>query len=252
MTLVLAIVLLAAGATAQATGSIAGCIVDPMHQPLPGVTVVGRGVAVRGTTETNTKGCYNLKGLPPGPYRVTVRLPGFTNVTRDNVNVAADTPASLDVTMSVSPICECIQVGGSTLADLVKAADAVVHLRIAGPLGGQPPGSRNYQHAAAVLHALKGVPPDVRTIPLLQNQLSGAPLPYDVDDEMVAFLRSVGDNGYSIINDDPGLSVSGQKVVLLFQIRDGQVTATPKEFSKYTGTTLDSLLYELRAAVEAR
>ena len=37
------IVLVSASWIAQATGSIAGCIMDPMRQPLPGVTVVAAG-----------------------------------------------------------------------------------------------------------------------------------------------------------------------------------------------------------------
>ena len=231
MSLVLAIALLAARATAQATGSIAGCIVDPVHRPMPGVTVVGRGVAVRGTTETNTKGCYNLKGLPPGPYRVTVRLLGFTNVTRDNVNVAADTPASLDLTMSASPICECVNVT-KTVAEHVRDADAILHVRIAGPMAGQPPGATSYQHKAVVLHVIKGAAEPMSTIGLAQEQASGSPDPYDVDDEMVIFQR--------------------ESAVMVFPVRDGRIAGTPAEFSKYTGTTLDSFLYELRQLASTR
>src|SRR5436190_24101682 len=131
--------LLASLPTLQQTGSIAGCIVDAMHKPLPGVTVVARGESVRGTIETNTLGCYNLKGLAPGAYRVTARLLGFTNVTRDNVRVSANAPASLDLTMSVSGKCDCPAVQ-RTLAERVQEADAVYHVRILGPMAGQPEG----------------------------------------------------------------------------------------------------------------
>ena len=227
MAFVLSILLASTVSGFQATGSIAGCIVDPMHKALPGVTVVARGESVRGTTETNTLGCYNLKGLPAGAYRVTARLLGFTNVTHDKTNVSAGAAASLDLTMSVSPICDCPAVQ-RTLARRVQEADAVYHVRIIGPMAGQPEGATSYEHKAVVLHVVKGPAEPRSTIPLAQDQTSGSPDPYNVDDEMVVFQGK-------------------SSTTLVFPVRDGQIVSAPAEYSKYVGSTLDAFLYELRA-----
>ncbi len=235
-----------AQAPGQATGSIAGCIMDATGRRLPGVTVVATGESARHTTEANTTGCYEIKAVTPGPYRVTARLVGFNNVTRDNVAVAGGSPTSLDLTMSISPICECVRVTGS-LAQALKEADAVLHLRIAAPTGRGTSASIYYRHSATVLHAIKAASDSGTTVALLQNQRSGASLPYDADQELVAFLRSVPGKGYTIINGDPGLVIGNEKYALVFLVRDGQIVDAPTAFSRYIGTTVDSFMYELRA-----
>jgi len=78
-------------AQAQGNAELAGCVSDTMAQRLPGATVVATGGGVRRTTEADTSGCYELKGLPSGSYRVTTRLPAFDNLTHDDVHVAAAT-----------------------------------------------------------------------------------------------------------------------------------------------------------------
>jgi Carboxypeptidase regulatory-like domain len=247
----LAPILLAFAVTSYATGSIAGCIVDPMRQPLPGVTVVATGESLRDTTETDAAGCYSLKRVHPGAYRVTARLAGFANVTRDKIVVRSDAATTLDMTMSVSPICECVLIDG-TLQELINGADAVLHLRVMGPLEGQPSQSPySYVHAAAVLHVLKSTEPGAKVIALLQNQKGGSAAPYDVDQEMVVFLQR-GRDGLSIINDDPGLIVDGKKAALAFLVRDGEIVDAPSRFSSDVGRTLDSFMYELRVFAGGR
>lgn len=248
ITIVLASALHLGAQTPAATGVIAGCIVDRTERRLPGVTVAATGEGRRHTTEADKSGCYELKGLTPGSYRVTARLPGFTNVTRDNVVVTPGPVTGLDLTMNVSSICECVLLTG-TLADHFKRADAVLHVRITGPASGQPMPSEYYRHAAAVLHALKhlsgGTPP--ATVSLLEHQANAAPGPYDVDQELVAFLRSVRADEFAIVNGDRGLIVNNQKHAMVFLVRDGQIVDAPTEFSRYIGATLDSFMYELRA-----
>lgn len=249
MAFVLSLFLASTVSSLQATGSITGCIVDAMHKPLPGATLVATGESVRGTTEANTLGCYNLKGLPPGKYRVTARFPGSTNVTQDNVTVPARDGAPRDFTLKTSGRCECVIVRGS-LADVMKQSDAVLHVRITGPLEGQREGSEYYQHAATVLHSIKfpGLAAPA-TVPLLQDQAAGSPVPYDVDQEMVVFLRSFEKRGFVIVNGAIELNRDNkEKAALVFAVRDGQIVETPSDFSKYVGTTLDSFLYELRGS----
>src|SRR5690242_16276176 len=69
------------------TGSISGCILDTMQQPLPGTTVVAKADGIQRSTVTDRVGCYELKALPLALYRVTARAVGFDNVTRDRLIV---------------------------------------------------------------------------------------------------------------------------------------------------------------------
>jgi Carboxypeptidase regulatory-like domain len=137
-----------------ATGSIVGCAFDVSGERLPGVTVLGKAGGVEQSTVTDDRGCYELRDLPPGAYRVTARFQGFDNVTRDRFGVAASTPSRLDFTMQVSRICECVRVAGS-LAEHRVHAEAVLHMRLSesDPAASTPRGY--YRHSATVLAALK-------------------------------------------------------------------------------------------------
>ena len=119
MTFLLALVLAAGMRThAQAPGTmgtIAGCVTDTMSERVPGATVVVRSRDVRRTTVADASGCYEFEELPPNSYRVTARLAGFDNVTRDRLRVEAARVTRLDFLLHISAICECIRIGGTLL-----------------------------------------------------------------------------------------------------------------------------------------
>ena len=112
------------------------------------------------------------------------------NVTRDEVSIAAGNVARLDVAMRISAICECVRLGGTTLAEQWDHADAVLHVRLSAselqptaPVG-------YYRHVAAVIDALKRPATSLATpVFVLQNQRSAAPGRYDIDQELVMFLN---------------------------------------------------------------
>ena len=84
-------------------GSLVGCASDAMAQRLPGVAVVAKSGRVQLTATADASGCYELKDLPSGSYRVTARLPGFDNVTRDGLNIVTGSVARLDFAMPSAP-----------------------------------------------------------------------------------------------------------------------------------------------------
>ena len=98
---------------ALSSGSLVGCATDMMKQRLPGVTIVAKAGRVQLTTTADAGGCYALRDLPVGSYRVTARLAGFDNVITDSVSIEPTRVARLDVAMRISPICECIRLGGN-------------------------------------------------------------------------------------------------------------------------------------------
>ena len=229
------------------TGSLVGCASDTMKYGLPGVTIVAKAGRVQRITTTDAGGCYEFRDLRPGSYRVTARFTGFDNATRDGVTIAPTGVARTDFVLRVSPICECVRLGWTTLAEHWAYADAVLHVRLSAsePQPTTPAGY--YRHAATVLNTLKK-PAGPLTTPVfvLQNQQSAAPAPYDIDQEVVVFLKSQGPAGWSITNDEPGLAA------IVFLIQGGHVQLAPSALSRYAGLPLDVLLGELRALSRAR
>jgi hypothetical protein len=248
LAVVLAAAVMAAPQESGAPGSVAGCISDTL-QRFPGVTVVAVGRGVRRTTVSDSAGCYELKDLPPASYRVTALVAGFDNVTRDRMVVAPSTSTRLDFLMQVSAICECVRTTGRSLADFRDHADAVLHVRLSDSEAAPSTPRGYYRHSASVIEAVKQ--PTGRgpaTIFVLQNQRSGTAGPYDVGQELVAFLSS-DSNGFYITNDEPGLAVStgSGDPSMVFLVRDDRIQRAPSEFSGYVGTTVRSFLEELRA-----
>jgi hypothetical protein len=232
--------------TAPDAGSLAGCILDASGQRLPGVTILAQLPGVRRTTEADTKGCYEMKDLGPGSYRVIARLRGFTPVTRNRVIVAPGTATRLDWVMRVSGICECVKIGGS-LSERVTYAGAVFHVRIVEPDLTQPQPDGFYRQSAQVLNVLKRSD-SIRsaTISFLQN-LSGLTDPFEVGEELVAFFES--SNGpFTIINDNPGLNIGdADHMSMVFRVRDGKIQDAPSDLRNYVGMRLDAFLEELRS-----
>ena len=84
-TVAAALIVTAGAAGAQTTtGSIRGYVRGPNDTPVPDAQVAARNPAMglnRGTV-SNSSGFFNLAGLRPGDYEITVRRIGFTPQTR--------------------------------------------------------------------------------------------------------------------------------------------------------------------------
>lgn len=170
-----------------------------MTQRLPGVTVVAKRGRVHLITTADAGGCYELKNVPSGAYRVTARLTGFDNVTRDDVSIVTGSVARLDFAMRVSAICECVRVGGTTLAEQWDHADAVLHVRLAASESQPATPVGYYRHVATVIDALKKPAAPLETpLFVLQTQRSAAPGPYEIGQELVMLLRSSDSGGFMI------------------------------------------------------
>src|SRR6266513_3717643 len=93
-----AILLIAAGALAQTTGSIAGKVTDSSGASLPGVTVEARSPALQGSrvAVTDGRGDYRLTLLPPGVYAVSYKLEGFAPERRVGITVSLGKETTLD------------------------------------------------------------------------------------------------------------------------------------------------------------
>ena len=108
-TLLLIVTFGAALAMTQAP-SISGRVVDDSGEPLPGVVVTASaetgGDARRATSGRD--GRYQFETLTDGTYRVDFALAGFNLTRRNHVRVRAQASADADATLSVRPVCECV------------------------------------------------------------------------------------------------------------------------------------------------
>ncbi len=117
----------AATAAAQlTTGTIQGQVRDTTDAFLPGVTVEVRNVETNlsQTRATDTDGRFVFLQLPPGRYRVTYQLTGFSTTVQEDVVLMVGQSVNLTPRMSVSTVQETVTVSGSTPVETTRAAVA--------------------------------------------------------------------------------------------------------------------------------
>jgi hypothetical protein len=135
--------LIPAGLSAQALGTITGVIKDPSDAVLPGVTVEASSPVLIEKTRTvvsEASGQFSIVNLPPGTYNVSFSLTGFSPVNREALVVSIGVTVTLNITMRVGSVAESVTVTGETpVVDLrstsaTTVADARVFKEV--PTGG--------------------------------------------------------------------------------------------------------------------
>jgi hypothetical protein len=123
--LVLALVSLAlpAALLAQTTSSIEGVVRGPDGLPLPGVTVTATGAALERAAATDAQGRYRLPALPAGTYTVTASLEGFATASREDLELALNRTAILDLDLQVGSVEESVTVTAEVPLIKVSSAD---------------------------------------------------------------------------------------------------------------------------------
>src|SRR5216683_6185838 len=160
----LAVALAAVGlpAGAQTLGTIAGAVKDPSGAVLPGVTVEAASPALierMRTATTGGTGLYRIVNLPPGLYTVTFTLPGFNQVRREAVQVAAGFTATIDGEMRVGAVAETVTVTAqSPIVDLQSAAQT---RSVSAEAFKQLPSSGSWLQMAALMPAVRASIQDV-------------------------------------------------------------------------------------------
>jgi hypothetical protein len=98
------------------TGSINGKITDGTGAVLPGVTVTVSSPSMQGTrtASSGVDGSYRFAAVPPGEYRVSYELSGFSNVVREGIRVSLGFTATINVEMNVATLQETVTVSGES------------------------------------------------------------------------------------------------------------------------------------------
>ncbi|MBK9167637.1 MAG: TonB-dependent receptor [Bryobacterales bacterium] len=127
----LAIALLGACLQAQTgNATISGQITDGTGAVIPGAEISVRNMAtnVTQTTRSSADGRYNISGLIPGEYTVTVQFQGFRTVERSGVTARVSDRVALDVAMEIGAASERVTVTAEI--PLIRTEDAQAGLVI--------------------------------------------------------------------------------------------------------------------------
>lgn len=117
--------------TAQLSGgNILGRVRDESGAVVPGaaIEVVNSATGLQRTVVSGDDGTFSIVNLPPGPYRVTVSLTGFTTQVRE-LTLLVGQSADLTFALSVAPISEILTVEAPP--PLVETNSATVHKALA-------------------------------------------------------------------------------------------------------------------------
>ncbi len=141
----LCLVLAAAPAAAQQTGSISGRVTDTNDQPLPGVTVEAAGdVLPRArVAATGADGEYRFQLLPPGRYELRFALAELAPATRA-VEVLLDQNAVVDVVLELEAFAEELEVVGA--APAIDVGSAEIKSALGGEAVGRLPVGQDYRN----------------------------------------------------------------------------------------------------------
>jgi len=155
--LVVAAALLGMAPSLALAQSLAGTVRDTSGGVLPGVTVEASSPAlitkVR-TGVTDETGQYRIPDLPPGTYKITFTLPGFTTVVREGVELSGGGVMTIGAEMRVGSLEETITVTGeSPVVDVQTARQQTV---IEGDIVRALPASRSYGNYIAAIPAIQG------------------------------------------------------------------------------------------------
>ena len=95
------------------TGSVRGSVVDQTGLVLPGATVILRGEGVPRTAYADEQGTFELAGVTPGTYTLTVSLGGFSDATVEDVVVSGTALELPPVVLQLASFGETVVVTAS-------------------------------------------------------------------------------------------------------------------------------------------
>jgi Ca-activated chloride channel family protein len=167
--------------TAQ-TGGLFGVVRDASGGVLPGVTIEVSGPALGAQVRSvvsDQNGRYAITALPPGSYKLTFTLAGFSVLVRENVIVSRDATTNITVDMQVGGLKELVQVvAEAPVVDIRNARQTVTLAGVA--------------NAAEVTFALSGA---------LSESATGAPR-YQYRGAGESYAKIV-ENGFRAVSDEP-------------------------------------------------
>ena len=134
------------------TGSVRGSVVDQTGLVLPGATVILRGAGVPRTAYVDEQGTFELAGVTPGTYTLTVSLGGFSDATVEDVVVSGTALALPPVELQLTSFGDTVVVTASR--NEVRLLDAPVSISVISASTLETTAAQNY---GDLLRAAPGV-----------------------------------------------------------------------------------------------
>jgi hypothetical protein len=112
---------------AQFGASLQGTVEDQTGAVIPNatVTLTQTGNQQQRVQTTSAEGFYRFSELPPGSYSVVVAAANFKSSNSNNVDIAAETPRSLDINLTPGDASETVTVNADDTSAL-QTADATI------------------------------------------------------------------------------------------------------------------------------
>ncbi|MDB5042401.1 MAG: Outer rane receptor for ferrienterochelin and colicin [Candidatus Eremiobacteraeota bacterium] len=113
-------------ASASTTGTISGTVVDAAtRKPVPGAVVTASAPSGRGSATADANGFFNLNGLAPDTYTVSVSTKGYQDVVIAGVTVVQDENVQINPSLShaLQTIGRTAARNGSNLVQPTQTAD---------------------------------------------------------------------------------------------------------------------------------
>ncbi len=143
-------------------GAISGTIHESAGRPLTqaDLQLQNEATGARWKTSSEDSGRYSFPGLPPGPYKLTVRMPGFRTIVRSGIQVNAGQDVPADFQMEWLTLHEVITVSSGRSAVDPSAGDTLLVTRT-GPGASLPAGSRDFRASFDLLPGVVVTPAGV-------------------------------------------------------------------------------------------
>ena len=108
------------------TATISGNVTDSSGAVVVGATVtaVNNATGFRRQTTSNELGQYNLPGLTPGSYSLTVEVTGFRRAELSDIRLQVDQNARMNVTLEIGQVTETVAI--TAQAPLIESQSAAL------------------------------------------------------------------------------------------------------------------------------
>lgn len=213
--------LFANGAGAQVGGgAIAGAVIDPEGEPIPGATVLvtARSTGTARAATSGANGQFVVTPLTPGIYLIKVEVSGFKALTRDGVTLATGETLTLSLPLDVGSVSENVTVvaDASMLRDSAGLGHVVDNRKVVDlPLNG-----RSFITLATLVPGVAVPPPPAAPFPRING---GRPRTNE-------YLF----DGISVLQPEPGQVAFFPNIDAIQEFRI-ESNSPPAEFGRFNG-----------------